>query len=56
MDKTKNLWEERDDFEKVPGKYDMLHMDYSDEPESVKEEGSDEADGIKKEKKPVNLA
>ena len=27
-DKTKNKWEERDSFVKVPGKYDMLEMDY----------------------------
>ncbi|XP_072271306.1 poly [ADP-ribose] polymerase 2 isoform X1 [Pyxicephalus adspersus] len=29
LDKTKNVWSERGDFEKVPGKYDMLHMDYT---------------------------
>ncbi|XP_071548286.1 poly [ADP-ribose] polymerase 2-like [Panulirus ornatus] len=28
-DKTKNQWYERDAFEKVPGKYDLLAMDYS---------------------------
>ena len=28
-DKTRNDWAERNDFEKVPGKYDMLEMDYS---------------------------
>ncbi|KAK3890663.1 hypothetical protein Pcinc_005397 [Petrolisthes cinctipes] len=28
-DKTKNDWDMRDLFEKVPGKYDMLSMDYS---------------------------
>ncbi|KAK4324657.1 hypothetical protein Pmani_004716 [Petrolisthes manimaculis] len=28
-DKTKNDWDMRDVFEKVPGKYDMLSMDYS---------------------------
>ena len=28
FDKTKNHWEEREDFEKVPGKYDLLIMDY----------------------------
>ncbi|XP_033123730.1 poly [ADP-ribose] polymerase 2-like [Anneissia japonica] len=36
--KTKNDWECRDFFEKVPGKYDMLEMDYT-----VKH-GKDEAD------------
>lgn len=28
-DKTKNDWHERDEFEKVNGKYDLLKMDYS---------------------------
>ena len=27
-DKTKNRWEDRHDFVKVPGKYDLLEMDY----------------------------
>ena len=30
-DKTKNDWDSRDCFEKVPGKYDLLAMDYSTE-------------------------
>ncbi|XP_075387594.1 poly [ADP-ribose] polymerase 2 [Tenrec ecaudatus] len=29
LDKTKNNWEDRAKFEKVPGKYDMLQMDYA---------------------------
>ncbi|XP_069880705.1 poly [ADP-ribose] polymerase 2 isoform X5 [Dipodomys merriami] len=29
FDKTKNNWEDREKFEKVPGKYDMLQMDYA---------------------------
>ncbi|XP_074091074.1 poly [ADP-ribose] polymerase 2 isoform X1 [Macrotis lagotis] len=29
FDKTKNSWEDRGSFEKVPGKYDMLQMDYT---------------------------
>ncbi|XP_068953804.1 poly [ADP-ribose] polymerase 2 isoform X1 [Petaurus breviceps papuanus] len=29
FDKTKNSWEDRGSFEKVPGKYDMLQLDYS---------------------------
>ncbi|XP_043840434.1 poly [ADP-ribose] polymerase 2 isoform X2 [Dromiciops gliroides] len=29
FDKTKNSWEDRSSFEKVPGKYDMLQMDYT---------------------------
>ena len=28
-DKTRNAWDERSNFEKVAGKYDMLEMDYS---------------------------
>ena len=38
----------------VPGKYDMLHMDYSDEPEPTPEAGTDQPDAPKKEKKPVS--
>ncbi|XP_033838942.1 poly [ADP-ribose] polymerase 2 [Periophthalmus magnuspinnatus] len=29
LDKTKNNWENREFFEKVPGKYDLVFMDYS---------------------------
>ncbi|XP_058149820.1 poly [ADP-ribose] polymerase 2 isoform X2 [Dasypus novemcinctus] len=29
LDKTKNNWEDREKFKKVPGKYDMLQMDYT---------------------------
>ncbi|XP_025049899.1 poly [ADP-ribose] polymerase 2 isoform X2 [Alligator sinensis] len=28
LDKTKNSWPSRGSFQKVPGKYDLLHMDY----------------------------
>ncbi|XP_060636115.2 poly [ADP-ribose] polymerase 2 [Anolis sagrei] len=28
LDKTKNEWTKRQNFEKVPGKYDLLHLDY----------------------------
>ncbi|XP_077169093.1 poly [ADP-ribose] polymerase 2 isoform X2 [Paroedura picta] len=28
LDKTKNEWGKRGNFQKVPGKYDLLHMDY----------------------------
>ncbi|CAL8343212.1 unnamed protein product [Merluccius merluccius] len=38
QDKTKNEWENRANFEKVPGKYDMVFMDYST---STKEETCD---------------
>lgn len=31
LDKTKNEWENREQFEKVAGKYDMVFMDYSTE-------------------------
>ncbi|MCL4139141.1 UNVERIFIED_CONTAM: hypothetical protein GTU68_044869, partial [Idotea baltica] len=39
-DKTRNDWDLRDAFEKVPGKYDLLEMDYSD--------GKDEVDKVEK--------
>ncbi|XP_007241737.2 poly [ADP-ribose] polymerase 2 isoform X2 [Astyanax mexicanus] len=29
LDKTKNEWEDRANFEKVPGKYDLVFMDYT---------------------------
>lgn len=29
FDKTKNDWDEKDQFEKVPGKYDIVQKDYS---------------------------
>ncbi|XP_051778258.1 poly [ADP-ribose] polymerase 2 [Erpetoichthys calabaricus] len=29
LDKTKNEWDNREHFEKVPGKYDIVKMDYS---------------------------
>ncbi|KAI4902056.1 hypothetical protein NFI96_027391 [Prochilodus magdalenae] len=35
LDKTKNEWEERANFEKVPGKYDMVFMDYSSNDKEV---------------------
>ncbi|XP_040082996.1 poly [ADP-ribose] polymerase 2 [Oryx dammah] len=42
LDKTKNNWEDREKFEKMPGKYDMLQMDYAsstqNEEEAKKEE------------------
>ncbi|XP_063310870.1 poly [ADP-ribose] polymerase 2 isoform X2 [Pelobates fuscus] len=47
-DKTKNEWSERKLFEKVPGKYDMLQMDYNSTTE-VKE------DKVVKEEKVPNL-
>uniref|UniRef100_A0A1X7UIB7 Poly [ADP-ribose] polymerase n=1 Tax=Amphimedon queenslandica TaxID=400682 RepID=A0A1X7UIB7_AMPQE len=35
-DKTKNKWEERHSFVKVPGKYDMLEMDYGADEAQIK--------------------
>uniref|UniRef100_A0A452GNK4 Poly [ADP-ribose] polymerase n=1 Tax=Gopherus agassizii TaxID=38772 RepID=A0A452GNK4_9SAUR len=32
LDKTKNHWAERGNFQKVPGKYDLLHMDRAPQP------------------------
>ena len=38
-DKTQNDWEDRDDFVKVPGKYDMVSIDYGeDEKEELSKE------------------
>lgn len=49
-DKTKNDWYQRKDFEKVPGKYDLLAIDYG-------AKGEDETDSvkIKKEKSDVKI-
>ncbi|XP_022343274.1 poly [ADP-ribose] polymerase 2-like isoform X2 [Crassostrea virginica] len=49
-DKTKNDWYQRKDFEKVPGKYDLLAIDYG-------AKGGDETDSvkIKKEKSDVKV-
>jgi len=38
QDKTKNRWEDRFDFCKVSGKYDLLQMDYSPSVDDVKPE------------------
>ena len=42
QDKTKNDWNERDDFVKCPGKYDLVMMDYSNNDTNKPE---DEVDG-----------
>ena len=47
-DKTKNDWEDRHNFEKVPGKYDLLIMDYN-----ADQEEKDAVDAPIKEEKPV---
>lgn len=41
LDKTKNEWENKDFFDKVPGKYDLVFMDYSS---NDKEENKTETD------------
>ncbi|KAM4605559.1 poly [ADP-ribose] polymerase 2 isoform 2-T2 [Polymixia lowei] len=51
LDKTKNEWEDRANFEKVPGKYDMVFVDYSTD---QKEENQTQVDSVAK-KKPCNL-
>uniref|UniRef100_A0A8C4RQW9 Poly [ADP-ribose] polymerase n=1 Tax=Erpetoichthys calabaricus TaxID=27687 RepID=A0A8C4RQW9_ERPCA len=38
LDKTKNEWDNREHFEKVPGKYDIVKMDYSTNKESTTQE------------------
>lgn len=51
LDKTKNDWEDRECFEKVPGKYDLVFMDYNS---NDKEENKTELDAPLK-KKPSTL-
>lgn len=51
LDKTKNEWENRDFFDKVPGKYDLVFMDYSS---NDKEENKTETDAAPV-KKPCSL-
>lgn len=41
VEKTKNEWEDKDCFEKIPGKYDLVFMDYSS---NDKEENKTESD------------
>ncbi|XP_008587853.1 PREDICTED: poly [ADP-ribose] polymerase 2 isoform X1 [Galeopterus variegatus] len=43
LDKTKNNWEDREKFEKVPGKYDMLQMDYTINTQSEEETKKEES-------------
>ncbi|XP_008297456.1 poly [ADP-ribose] polymerase 2 [Stegastes partitus] len=47
FDKTKNEWEQRDSFEKVAGKYDLVFMDYST---NEKEENQTVVDAAPKKK------
>jgi len=56
-DKTRNEWEDRENFEKVAGKYDLVHMDHNQEEVDnlvKKEEEKDkgEENGQKEEKVP----
>ncbi|XP_032480415.1 poly [ADP-ribose] polymerase 2 isoform X2 [Phocoena sinus] len=50
LDKTKNNWEDREKFEKVPGKYDMLQMDYTTNTQS--EEETNKGESLKSRLKP----
>ncbi|XP_049755065.1 poly [ADP-ribose] polymerase 2 [Elephas maximus indicus] len=50
LDKTKNNWEDREKFEKVPGKYDMLQMDYATNTQG--EEETKEEESLKSPLKP----
>ncbi|XP_048211654.1 poly [ADP-ribose] polymerase 2 [Perognathus longimembris pacificus] len=43
LDKTKNNWEAREKFEKVPGKYDMVQMDYATDTQEENETKQEEA-------------
>ncbi|KAK7114291.1 hypothetical protein V1264_000374 [Littorina saxatilis] len=40
QDKTKNDWSQKDSFVKVPGKYDMVHLDYSAKEEDQVDAGA----------------
>ncbi|XP_037358824.1 poly [ADP-ribose] polymerase 2 [Talpa occidentalis] len=50
LDKTNNNWNDREKFEKVAGKYDMLQMDYSTNTQS--EEETKEEESLKSPLKP----
>ncbi|XP_058913391.1 poly [ADP-ribose] polymerase 2 isoform X1 [Kogia breviceps] len=50
LDKTKNNWEDREKFEKVPGKYDMLQMDYTTNTQG--EEETNKGESLKSPLKP----
>lgn len=54
FDKTKNDWNERDDFEKVNGKYDWVKMDYSADEVDNKGEKNKDKKNKKPEKEKVN--
>ena len=42
LDKTSNDWADKDQFEKVPGKYDLVHKDYaSDETQAALREDAE---------------
>lgn len=47
-DKTKNEWSERQNFQKVPGKYDLIHMDYSTQ-------SKDDVDSVALKKEPTEV-
>ncbi|KAK7944998.1 hypothetical protein WMY93_000726 [Mugilogobius chulae] len=53
LDKTKNDWEDRESFEKVPGKYDLVFMDYSSNDKEETEVDSGAAAAVVK--KPSSL-
>ena len=48
-DKTKNDWEDRDQFEKVAGKYDLVKIDYNNSSDLTDHSSGDSVDGVKKE-------
>ncbi|KAL8613854.1 hypothetical protein ACOMHN_032844 [Nucella lapillus] len=45
QDKTQNAWESREYFEKIPGKYDLVHLDYSAKEEDQVDAGVAGDDG-----------
>uniref|UniRef100_A0A3P8X0S0 Poly [ADP-ribose] polymerase n=1 Tax=Cynoglossus semilaevis TaxID=244447 RepID=A0A3P8X0S0_CYNSE len=52
-DKTKNEWEYRETFEKVPGKYDIVYMDYNTDEKKEEKLGSTSSTEVQK--KPSRL-
>ena len=52
VDKTGNEWDERDQFEKYPGKYDLVHKDYAADAASKENADNDDETETKEKKEP----
>ncbi|XP_012589422.1 PREDICTED: poly [ADP-ribose] polymerase 2 isoform X1 [Condylura cristata] len=55
LDKTNNNWEDREKFEKVAGKYDMLHMDYATNTQNEEETKEESLKSPQKPKSQLDL-